>query len=153
MDLAQGDEWVLDAMATIRRRLPGCSLLVPPTVAEELAWLADQAEEPDEREAASAFLRRHRTWGFKLIHTVPLGNAYVEQIAVHLLQTSLLPSTESNDAYILAETAALDCSILLTSDDHLRAIDFQHLSFALAAFELTAPVIATPREIVRKFFR
>jgi hypothetical protein len=36
---------------------------------------------------------------------------------------------------------------------NLRAIDFQRLSFELAAFDLTVPVIATPREIVRKFFR
>jgi predicted nucleic acid-binding protein len=153
MDLAQGDEWVLDAMSTIRRRLSGCALLIPPTVAEELAWLAVHGEEADEPEAARTFLRRHRTWGFELIHTVPLGNSYVEQIAGRLLQAGLLPSTESNDAHILAEAAALGCSILLTSDDHLRAIDFQHLSFELAAFELTAPIIATPREIVRKFFK
>lgn len=45
MDLAQGHEWVLDAISTIRRRLPGCSLLVPPTVSEELAWLATHAEQ------------------------------------------------------------------------------------------------------------
>ena len=152
MDLAQGDEWVLDAMATIRLRLPGCSLLVPPTVSEELAWLAVHGEEAEEREAACAFLRRHRTWGFELIHTVPLGNAYVEQIAVRFLGGSLLPSAELNDAHILAEAAALGCSILLTSGAHLRAVDFQRLSFELAAFELTAPIIAAPREIVRKFF-
>ena len=58
MDVARGHEWVLDAMSTIRRRLPGCSLLVPPTVSEELAWLATQAEQAEEREAAHSFLRR-----------------------------------------------------------------------------------------------
>jgi hypothetical protein len=68
MDLAQGHEWVLDAMSTIRRRLPGCS-------------------------------------------------------------------------------------ILPTSDERLRTIDFQALSFELAVFELAVPIIATPREIVRKFFQ
>ena len=51
---------------------------------------------------------------------------------------------------ILAESAALGCFILLTSDGHLRAVDFQRLSFELASFDLTAPVIA-PREIVRSF--
>ncbi len=153
MDLAQGHEWVLDALSTIRRRLSGCSLLVPPTVAEELAWLATQAEQADEREAAHYFLRQHRRWGFELVHTVPLGNAYVEQIAGRLRQASLLPSAELNDAHVLAEAAALGCSILLTSDEHLRAIDFQALSFELAAFELATPIIATPREMVRKFFR
>jgi hypothetical protein len=77
MDLAQGNDWVLDAIATIRRRLPDCSLLVPPTVLEELAWLGVSAEEIVEREAAVKFLRRHRTWGFQLVQTVPLGETYV----------------------------------------------------------------------------
>lgn len=153
IDLAQENEWVLDALSTIRGRLPGCSLLVPPTVSEELAWLVDHAEAAKERDAARRFLRLHRTWGFELIRTLPLGNAYVERIADGLLQAALLPSTEANDARILAESAALGCFVLLTSDDHLRAVDFQRLGFELAAFDLTAPVIATPREIVRKFFR
>jgi predicted nucleic acid-binding protein len=153
MDLAQGNDWVLDAVSTIHRRLPECSLLIPPTVSEELAWLAAHAEENLEREAAREFLRRHRTWGFQLLHTVPLGDAYVAKIAERLQQTALLPASEINDAQILAESAALGCSVLLTSDEHLRAIDFQRLSFELATFDVGAPVIATPREIVRKFFR
>ncbi|HEY9172692.1 MAG TPA: hypothetical protein VI136_10455 [Verrucomicrobiae bacterium] len=81
MDLAPADEWVLNAMTTIRQRLSGCSLLMPPTVAEKRAWLARQADEPDDREAAHVLLRRHRSWGLEMIHAVPLGNAYVERIA------------------------------------------------------------------------
>jgi len=153
LDLAQESGWVLDALSTIRARLPGCSLLVPPTVSEELAWLADHAEEATTRTDARKFLRRHRTWGFELIRAIPLGDAYAEKIAACLLRATLLPAAEGNDAKILAESAALGCFILLTSDEHLRAIDFQRLGFELAAFDLTAPVIATPREIVRKFFR
>jgi predicted nucleic acid-binding protein len=153
IDLAQGNEWVLDGLATIRRRLPDSSLLISPTVLEELAWLAVHAEQASEREAARVFLHRHRTWGFRLLHAVPLGDAFVVKIAERLLQAALLPSPEVNDAYILAESAVLGCSVLLTSDAHLRAIDFQLLSFELAPFEVGAPVIATPREIVRKFFR
>ncbi len=153
IDLAQGSEWVLDAVSTIRRRLPDSSILVPPTVSEELAWLADHAAETTERRAAHDFLRQHRTWGFRLLHTVPLGDRYVAKIAQRLLQANLLPVSEANDAQILAESAALGCSVLLTSDEHLRAVDFQRLTFELGPFELIAPVIATPREIVRKFFQ
>ena len=100
-------------------------------------------------EAAHEFLRRHRTLGFQLLHTVPLGDAYVAKIAKRLLHAAVLPP----DARILAEAAVLGCSVLLTSDEHLREIDFQRLSFELASFEVGAPVIATPREIVLKFFR
>lgn len=77
----------------------------------------------------------------------------MDEVAARLLECGLLPCTEANDAHILAETAALGCSVLLTSDEHLRAIDFPRLSFELAAFDLKGPVIATPHEIVRKFFR
>src|SRR5437867_2981124 len=122
IDLAQDDEWVLDAMSTIQRRLPDCSRLVPPTVAEELAWLADHAEERKEREAARTFLGKHRSWQFELIRTIPLGGAYVETIAQRLLRADLLPSSEFNDAHILAESAALGCFVLLTSAEHLRGI-------------------------------
>jgi len=64
----------------------------------------------------------------------------------------LLPEEEVNDGMILAEAALLGCSILLTSDDHLRSMDFARLAFELQAFQAGVPVIATPREIVRKFF-
>jgi hypothetical protein len=74
MDLAQGNDRVADALLTIRLRLPGCSLLVPPTVSEEMAWLADHAKEIPLRQAAAVFLREHRTWGFQLLHAVPLGD-------------------------------------------------------------------------------
>ena len=65
----------------------------------------------------------------------------------------LLPQEKVNDGLILAEAALLNCSILLTSDEHLRGIDFERLTFELRAFDLSAPVIATPREIVKKFFQ
>jgi hypothetical protein len=53
----------------------------------------------------------------------------------------------------LAEAALLDCGLLLTSDEHLCGIDHEHLTLVLNPFELIPPVIASPREIVRKFFR
>src|SRR5438477_1532286 len=54
---------------------------------------------------------QHRTWGFQLLHDVPLGNLYVEKIAERLLQAALLPAAEANDAQILAESAAVGCSM------------------------------------------
>ena len=141
-----------DLIRSIRERVPGCSLLVPPTVLEELAHLSTDGKD-DERKAARSFLRKHRRWRFELVNYVPLGTAFVQRIAEQLRKAELLPVEEVNDCFILAETAALMCSILLTSDSHLRGVDYQRLSFELTAFDLPAPVIATPREIVRKFFR
>ena len=62
-----------------------------------------------------------------------------------------LPPTD--DSLVAAEAALLGCSILLTSDKHLRGIDYERLSVELQAFDVTVPVMATPAEIVRKFFR
>lgn len=60
---------------------------------------------------------------------------------------------EIHDTLILAEAALLDCGLLLTSDEHLRGVDHEYLTLVLKPFELAPPVIASPREIVRRFFR
>ena len=65
----------------------------------------------------------------------------------------MLPDEEIHDSLILAETVLLDCGILLTGDEHLRSIDHQQLTWLLNQHDLTAPVIATPRDIIHKFFR
>ena len=54
---------------------------------------------------------------------------------------------------MVTEAAAMDCALLTSSDNHFRDIDHTQLSKELAVFDLKAPLIATPREIVRKFFR
>ena len=74
------------------------------------------------------------------------------EVARVIRTRQLLPVTEVNDSLILAETALLECGLLLTSDQHLRAVDHERLALVLNPFELVPPVIASPREIVRKFF-
>jgi hypothetical protein len=51
--------------------------------------------------------------------------------------------------FIVPPTALHEVAI----NEHLRGIDFQSLTLLLQSFDVTAPVIATPREIVRKFCR
>ena len=75
------------------------------------------------------------------------------RLAAEIRQRNLLPVGEVHDSLILAETAFLDCGILLTGDAHLRAVDHQTLTILLHRHKLAPLVIATPREIVRKFFR
>lgn len=65
----------------------------------------------------------------------------------------MIPAEEINDSLLVAESALLEARLLISSDQHLRGIDFERLSIELQAFDLTAPVIATPAEVVRKFFR
>jgi len=83
---------------------------------------------------------------------IAVRHGIAERIAERLRHQGLIPDEEVNDSLVVAESALLDCSILLSSDEHLRGIDFERLTLELRAFDVTAPVIATPREIVRKFF-
>lgn len=153
LDLGDERKVVWDGLSTIRSRLRGGSLCVPPTVVEELVFALEDADEDWKRAAARKFFNQHRGWGFQFINFVPLGRDFVLRVARGLLEKQLFPAGELHDARILAEAAALGCSMLLTGDEHLRAIDFERLTFELQAFDLAAPVIATPREIVKKFFR
>jgi hypothetical protein len=61
---------------------------------------------------------------------VAVGQGIVDVIGAKLRTAGLLPPDETHDALILAESALLGCRILLTSDAHLRGIDFQRLSIS-----------------------
>jgi predicted nucleic acid-binding protein len=153
-DLASDVETVVDSIATIRRRIKGVRFIVPPTALHEVADNAMRGETARKREIAEAVFPRVRTaWGFEAVNLVPVEHGIVERIADTLRQRDLLPVAERNDSFVLAEAALLDCRVLLTSDEHLRGIDFQSLTLLLRGFDVTAPVIATPREIVQKFCR
>jgi len=83
---------------------------------------------------------------------IAVRHGIAERIAERVRERGLIPDEEINDSLLLAESALLGCSMLLTSDEHLRGIDFERLTLELQTFDAAAPVIATPREIVRKFF-
>jgi len=150
--MATGREVVLDAMAVIRRRLAAC-LLIPPTVAVELAHMADFDPLPAKRQAAARFFSEHAAWGFRLASHTVLGEDHVHLVADRLRERGLIPEREVNDSLIVVEAAVLDCSVLLTRDEHLRSMDYERLVFELGCFDLHAPVVATPRDIVKHFLR
>jgi predicted nucleic acid-binding protein len=151
LDLADGRERVLDALEVIRRRLKPTRILVTPTVFEELVYLANDSDTPTERAQATKALRGLAAWGLDLVNLVPVGPGVVEQLAEQLQASHLLPPEEYNDGLVLAEAGLLGCAILLTSDAHLRGLDFQRASLVLKAFDAEMPVVATPHEIVSKF--
>lgn len=154
LDLADEEDDILDALAVIEHRLPKAEKLVPPSVLDELTYLAESGQSPPVRRSAAraiqALRREHR---FHPILELPFAPEGVEALAREFRRLGLLPREEMHDSMILAETAFLDCSILLTSDEHLRVIDHQQLTWLLNQRDLSTPVIATPREVVRKFFR
>jgi len=148
-----GTEAVMDALETLRERIPKIRLVVPPTVLHELALAVKSGETDKKRKAAFMALSRLREWGFEPLNLVPVGHGIVERIAGTLRHQALIPAEEMNDSLIVAEAAVLGCGILLSTDGHMRGIDFQRLKLLLQDFHVAAPIIATPREIVRKFCR
>ena len=152
LDLADDKEHALDALEVVRRRLKPGRILVTPTVFQELVFLADESDAAADREQAKRALRGLAGWSLELVNLVPVGHGIVERIADTVQEAGLLPAEEYNDGLILAEAALLNCTILLTGDAHLRGLDFQRASLELKAFDVEMPVIATPREIVAKFF-
>jgi predicted nucleic acid-binding protein len=154
LDLADEVHDVLDAVDVIDDRLPDAEQLVTPSVLDELAYLADSGLTQEVRRSArQAILLLRNKDRFRPILELPFAPENAEKLAGEFHRRGLLPDEEVHDALILAETVLLDCHILLTSDEHLRSLDHQLLTWLLNQRDLTAPVIATPREIVRKFFR
>jgi len=154
LDLAEGVESVLDAFAILEQRLPDHDLYVLPSVLDELAYLCDSAASESVRRMALAALKLIREQErFRPLLEVPFSQALIEQVAQEVRSQGLLPPEEVHDSLILAEAALLGCGLLLSSDEHLRGVDHEHLTLLLNPFDLVPPVVSTPREIVQKFFR
>lgn len=153
MDLGAESETAIDAIETIRIRLPSPRLVIPPTPQHELAHIASHADTAEERDRALAGILAARRWRIVPINLMPVGHGIVERIGVRLRDAALLPAEEINDSFLVAETALLEGRLLLSSDEHLRGMDHRQLSLVLQEFDLFAPVIATPGEVVKKFFQ
>lgn len=152
LDLADGKEDLLDALLVIRRRLKEGRLLLTPTAFQELVFLADHAESSADQRLATKALRGLAGWRIELINLVPVQHGIVERIAERVVELRLIPVEEFNDALIFAEAALLGCDLLLSSDAHLRGVEFDRAKAEMLRFDVEAPVIATPREIVRRFY-
>ncbi len=151
-DLAEGLHSVVDAVSVIRERVRDARFLIPPTVQHELANWALRGE-GQKREAARRSILLCQSWRIVPANLIAVRHGIAERIADRIRDQGLIPAEEVNDSLVLAESALLGCSMLLTSDEHLRGIDFERLTLELQGFDVLAPVIATPREIVRKFFQ
>ena len=153
MDLGVASESVLDALAAIRQRLRFSQIVLPPTAKQELIHIARKGDNAEERNLALRGIAAARRSRIIPVNLLPVGHGIVERVAEELRSADLLPASEVNDSQLVAEAALLGARLLVSSDAHLRGIDFARLTVELQNFDLTAPVIATPHEIVRKFFQ
>ena len=152
MDLGGESEIVIDALTTLRQRLRSPRIVIPPTAQQELVHIARHGDSLMERDQALAGIEAAQRWHIVPVNLMPVGHGIVDRIAERLRGRGLLPPPEVNDSLLVAESALLGAGLLLSSDKHLTGMDFERVSIALQEFDLSAPVIATPSEVVRKFF-
>jgi hypothetical protein len=103
----------MDAVETLRERIPNIRTVIPPTVLQELTLAVKSAGSERKGKAAFLALSRSREWGFEPLNLVPVGHGIVERIADALRHERLIPSGEKNDSLVVAEAALLGCGILL----------------------------------------
>ena len=151
LDLADEVDDVLDAFQLISDRIPTRQFVMPPTVAHELAHEATQAEPQKLRARGRRAFQEARRRDIRPVDLVAVHHGIAEQVSRRLREAGLLPEEEVNDGLIFGEAALLRCAILLTTDGHLRGIPHERLTLELQALDLTAPVVATQRELVKKF--
>lgn len=152
MDLGDESETIIDALATIRQRLRSPRIVILPTAQQELIHIARQGDTEKERQKALAAIQAARRWRIVPVNLMPVEHGIVDRIAECLRASDLLPQEEVNDSLLVAEAALLAARLLVSSDEHLRGIDFMRLNIVLQDFDLMPPIIATPAEVVRKFF-
>jgi hypothetical protein len=90
-------------------------------------------------------------WRFRPLDFIPVGHGIVDAVATKLRDQQLIPAREINDSYILAEAALANCTILITSDEHIRAAEPTLLSLTLRSCDVGVILVRTPAEIVRQF--
>ena len=151
--LAQEKEEVIDAWHLICDRLLPVLLVVSPTVLGELGDKAAEPETPLGKLALKALRELRARWNFQPVELRPSQEERASRVARQIILRGLVPPGERNDAWIVAESAVLECTLLVSEDSHLDALDRPALKSLLAKFRLNSPLIATPRALVKRFYR
>lgn len=87
------------------------------------------------------------------LNLVPVGHGITDRIAGELRRRGFLPDEEVNDSFIVAESALTGCNILLSSDQHILDIPGDRLALMLTEADVETLIIASPRNVARKFGR
>ncbi len=152
--LADGEDATVDAWEVIKTRVRDAHFLVPPRVVAEILEQGRNATEAAVRASALRALREMRTkWELEPARLNSTQSGIALRAAERLHLAGLLPATERNDAVILAQAAVLNCILLVSHDSHLRGIERDRLKSLFDDLHLNTPLIATPREVVRMFYR
>ena len=103
LDLANKEEAVLDAIATLRRRIKPVKIVATPPVLHELANLIDSAETAEIRRATLVAAQKfHRVWNLEPAELATVEHGIAERISISLRERGVLPEEEIHDELILA---------------------------------------------------
>jgi hypothetical protein len=152
--LAEGNDIAVDALSVVRERVRPAEILIPPTALAELNFHAKNSPALKLRTSARTALENlHSRWHFHPADLNSAQEASVAEAARRILFSGLLPPEERNDAAIIAESAVLNSILLVSNDSHLLKADHRRLGLLFRELDLPVPLIISPREIVRKFYR
>lgn len=126
----------------------GYSLVVPPTVIQELAHCA-LVKQCAETPLALKALQQMRAWGLTPFDLKSVGHGITEQFSEKLMRLGLLPEGEFNDGLILAETALAGIPALVTSDADLLDIEEVPLRVQFEAADLLPVQICHPKPLLK----
>jgi predicted nucleic acid-binding protein len=151
LDLAGEEKNATKALDVLRKKTASAIITTVPTVLDELAYGLEIWKGPKRALALKALTCLKQHWGIQSIDFIPAGHGLVELAADRILNDGLLPEEERNDAFIIAEAALMNCSMLITSDRHLLDIDNTKLRDTLKARDLGEPSIRSPRHVISMF--
>jgi hypothetical protein len=110
-DLADEKDFAHDFRETYQGK--GYSLVIAPTVVAELYFLHSHGD-PEERRLASLSLAQIASWDIQVFPLTNVQRAVARRFASALIVRGLLPASEINDAFILAETAATEIPLVVS---------------------------------------
>jgi predicted nucleic acid-binding protein len=152
LDLADDDEAVIGALKTISKKIPDSQIVILPTVIQELAAITKEGDTATERALAVKALKNIRgPWNFVPVICFPVGCGIVEETARKIRGKGLIPDEEVHDSFIVAEAGLRGVSILLSSDAHIKDIDYNDLKFLMDSCDLSCPLLVSPRKVVALF--
>jgi len=152
--LASDEDDAIDALETLKVRAPHLPVAATPTPLEELRFFKVQSVDLELKAAATKALACFRAdWGFRPVTLTRAQQNRATEVSERLRLAAILPAAERHDSLILAEAALIEARLLVTEDSVLRGADYPRLVLELGEYGLHPPVLATPREIIQKFFR
>jgi predicted nucleic acid-binding protein len=147
IDLAAEEGFARDLLNGCRHKK--LALKVPPTVIQELAYMARNVhgDAVKRRLANTALLKLRRVWGIAPFDLVAVGHGITDEFAKLAIEMGLLPKEEINDGLILAEVALANVPGLVTSDRHLLNIKTADLHAALRERDLNLVTVYKARQL------